>query len=203
MKKKILLFCVFNIIIGQTNQINKILISPKKNGISINISSDIPLNESQVAGWYNESNSWYYMTIHNTKGDTAKLEQTKIYYPISSIEAFNTGESLQIGLKMKRPVEDFEFYFGGANNSLLVALRFPLENVLATMEMESLTQTNENINDHIKSKSWVKRLYIAGSGMIGIGTLNNKNQNGWEIPVGFSLILIAYCYEQFIARSPK
>ena len=58
MKKKILLFCVFNIIIGQTNQINKILISPKKNGISINISSDIPLNESQVAGWYNESNSW-------------------------------------------------------------------------------------------------------------------------------------------------
>ena len=143
------------------------------------------------------------MTIHNTKGDTAKLEQTKIYYPISSIEAFNTGESLQIGLKIKRPVEDFEFYFGGANNSLLVALRFPLENVLATMEMESSTQTNENINDHIKAKSWVKRLYIAGSGMIGIGTLNNKNQNGWEIPVGFSLILIAYCYEQFIARSPK
>ena len=71
------------------------------------------------------------------------------------------------------------------------------------MEMESSTQTNENINDHIKAKSWVKRLYIAGSGMIGIGTLNNKNQNGWEIPVGFSLILIAYCYEQFIARSPK
>ena len=30
MKKKILLFCVFNIIIGQTNQINKILISPKR-----------------------------------------------------------------------------------------------------------------------------------------------------------------------------
>ena len=104
---------------------------------------------------------------------------------------------------MKRPVEDFEFYFGGANNSLLVALRFPLEDVLATMEMESSTQTNENINDHIKSKSCVKRLYIAGSGMIGIGTLNNKNKNGWEIPVGFSLILIAYCYEQFIARSPK
>ena len=124
MKKKILLFCVFNIIIGQTNQINKILISPKNNGISINISSDIPLNESQVAGWYNESNSWYYMTIHNTKGDTAKLEQTKIYYPISSIEAFNTGESLQIGLKMKRPVEDFEFYFGGMYNFVWFLFRY-------------------------------------------------------------------------------
>ena len=36
------------------------------------------------------------MTIHNTKGDALELEKTKIYYPISSIEAVNTGESLLI-----------------------------------------------------------------------------------------------------------
>ena len=203
MNKYILLFCAFNIITGQTNQINKILISTKKNGISINISSDVPLNKSQVTGWYNESNSWYYMTIHNTKGDALELEKTKIYYPISIIEAVNTGESLQIGFKMDRPVEDFEFYFGEASNALLVALRFPLENVLATMEMESSIQPNNEINDHIKSRSWVKRFYIAGSSMIGIGILNSKNQKGWEIPIGFSLIIVAYFYEQFIIHNSK
>ena len=79
MKKYIFLCCAFNIIIGQTNQINKILISPKKNGMSINILSDMPLNKSQVTGWYNESNSWYYITIHNAAGDTLELEKTKIY----------------------------------------------------------------------------------------------------------------------------
>ena len=203
MNKYILLFCAFNIITGQTNQINNILISTKKNGISINISSDVPLNKSQVTGWYNESNSWYYMTIHNTKGDALELEKTIIYYPISSIEVLNTGESLQIGFKMYQPVEDFEFYFGEASNALLVALRFPLENVLATMEMESSIQPNNEINDHIKSRSWVKRFYIAGSSMIGIGVLNSKNQKGWEIPIGFSLIIVAYFYEQFIIHNSK
>ena len=180
------------------NQINKILISPKKNGMSINILSDMPLNKSQVTGWYNESNSWYYMTIHNAAGDTLELEKTKIYYPISGIEAVNTGESLQIGFMMDRTVEDFEFYFDGTSNELLVALRFPLENVLAAMEMELSIQPNNEIKGHIKSRSWVKRFYIAGSSMIGIGTLNSKNQKGWEIPVGLSLIIIAYCFEKII-----
>ena len=203
MKKYIFLFCAFNITIGQTNQINKILISPKKNGRSINILSDLPLNKSQVTGWYNESNSWYYMTIHNAAGDTLELEKTKIYYPISGIEAVNTGESLQIGFMMDRTVEDFEFYFGGTSNELLVALRFPLENVLAAMEMESSIQPNNEIKGHIKSRSWVKRFYIAGSSMIGIGILNSSNQKGWEIPIGFSLIIVAYFYEQFIIHNSK
>ena len=203
MKKYIFLFCAFNITIGQTNQINKILISPKKNGMSINILSDMPLNKSQVTGWYNESNSWYYITIHNAAGDTLELEKTKIYYPISGIEAVNTGESLQIGFTIDRIVEDFEFYFGENSNDLLVALRFPLQNVLATMEMESSIQPKNEIKNHIKSRSWVKRFYIAGSSMIGIGTLNSNNQKGWEIPVGFSLIIIAYCYEKFIIHNSK
>ena len=69
--------------------------------------------------------------------------------------------------------------------------------------MESSIQPNNEINDHIKSRSWVKRFYIAGSSMIGIGTLNSNNQKGWEIPVGFSLIIIAYCYEKFIIHNSK
>ena len=35
---------------------NNIAIAPKKNGVSIQILSDSPIQPSQVAGWYNQSN---------------------------------------------------------------------------------------------------------------------------------------------------
>ena len=165
--------------------------------------SDIALDKSQVTGWYNDTNSWYYMTIHNATGDAIALEKTRIEYPISNIEIVNAGESIQIGFKMKLPVEDFEFYFDDSSSRLLVALRFPLSNVLASIEAERPNRSNKKNVDDNRSKSWIKGLYFTGSSIVGVGLLKRNNQKGWEIPVGFSLILIAYCYEQFIIYKAK
>ena len=203
MKTSILILFLLNIVFSQTKQISQISISSKKNGISINILSDIALDKSQVTGWYNDTNSWYYMTIHNATGDVIALEKTRIEYPISNIEIVNTGESIQIGFKMKLPVEDFEFYFDDSSSRLLVALRFPLSNVLASIQAERPNRSNKKNVDNNRSKSWIKGLYFTGSSIVGVGLLKRNNQKGWKIPVGFSLILIAYCYEQFIVRSPK
>ena len=203
MKKSIIILFLFNIVFSQTKQISQISISSKKNGISINILSDIPLDKSQVTGWYNDTNSWYYMTIHNATGDVIALEKTRIEYPISNIEIVNTGESIQIGFKMKLPVEEFEFYFDDSSSRLLVALRFPLSNVLASIEAERPNRSNKKNVDDNRPRSWIKGLYFTGSSIVGVGLLKRNNQKGWEIPVGFSLILIAYCYEQFIIYKAK
>jgi hypothetical protein len=31
-----------------------------------------------VSGWFNESTSWYYMTLHEANGDTARLEKARL-----------------------------------------------------------------------------------------------------------------------------
>ena len=63
---------------SQSVKIKSIDIASKMNGVSIKIYSDLILKPNQVAGWFNESTSWYYMTIHQAEGDTASLELTKI-----------------------------------------------------------------------------------------------------------------------------
>ena len=134
MIKNLILISLTTLIFGQNNRITNIAIAPKKNGVSIQILSDSPIQPSQVAGWYNQSNDWYYITIHNAFGNKASLEKTKVNYPITDIEAIDIGESMQLGFKMSQPVEDFEFYHD--NQKLLVALRFPLSSVLASMETD-------------------------------------------------------------------
>ena len=51
------------------------------------------------------------MTIHQTDGDTASLELTQLVNSIKEVEVIKAGESLQLGFRMKVPVEDFEFYY--------------------------------------------------------------------------------------------
>ena len=110
MIKNLLFLSLATIIFGQNNRIENIDISTKKNGVSIKILANFSIQPSQITGWYNQSNSWYYITIYNAFGDTVSLGKTKTNYPITDIEAIKIGESIQLGFKMSQPVENFEFY---------------------------------------------------------------------------------------------
>ena len=194
MIKNLILISLTTLIFGQNNRITNISIAPKKNGVSIQILSDSPIQPSQVAGWYNQSNDWYYITIHNAFGNKASLEETKVNYPITDIEAIDTGESMQLGFKMSQPVEDFEFYHNNDKQELLVALRFPLSEVLASMETDRPVVSLQKS----KTNSISKTLYVAGASIVGSEILRPKSDGSWKIPIGLSVIFIGYLYENFI-----
>ena len=187
---------------GQITQIQDVLISSKMNGVSIKIRSDDVLNPSQVTGWFNESTSWYYLTIHRANGDTARLELAKLFYPIIRIEVIRAGESLQIGFRMAIPVEQFEFYYSEDPPELLLALRFPISDVMASLSSErpkkitSLTPTSNR-------KHWVKAFYFMGAGLTSAGFLAGEDQKGWEVPIGIGMIGMAYVYENFVRWKKK
>ena len=192
MIKNLLLLSLASFIFAQENQIKNIIIATKKNGVSIEILSNFSIQPSQIAGWYNQSNDWYYITIHNAFGDTALLGETETNYPITNIEAIETGESIQLGFRMIQPVEDFEFYHD--NQKLLVALRFPLSSVLASMENDRPITSMQNSQTNSISKAF----YFLGSSIVATEILNPKSNGGWKIPIGFSVIFIGYLYENFI-----
>ena len=188
---------------GQITQIHDVLISSKMNGVSIKIRSDGVLNPSQVTGWFNESTSWYYLTIHQAQGDTARLELAKLFYPINQIEVIRTGESLQIGFRMVKPVEQFEFYYSEDPPELLLALRFPISDVMASLSSERAKKVKSLTPISNRKQIWVKTFYFMGAGLTGAGFLAGEEQKGWEVPMGIGMIGMAYVYENFVRRKKK
>jgi hypothetical protein len=188
---------------SQSANIESIDIASKINGVSIKIHSDSILNPSQVTGWFNESTSWYYMTIHQAEGDTALLGLTKLANPIREIEVIKAGESLQIGFRMKVPVENFEFYFSDVNSELIAALRFPLSDIIANLESDQSSLQNSIIYKTRNKPIWVKVFYFTGIGLTTSGLIAGEKQKGWEAPIGMGMIAIAYIYEKFIFKKKK
>tara|TARA_B110000467_G_scaffold155462_1_gene167786 strand:+ start:5231 stop:5851 length:621 start_codon:yes stop_codon:yes gene_type:complete len=195
----ILLFSLASIY-SQTNRITSIDIASKMNGISINIHSDLILNPNQVTGWFNESTSWYYMTIHQANGDTASLELTKLVNSIKKVEVIKAGESLQIGFRMRVPVENFEFYFSDVNPEFITALRFPLSDVIASLESNQLDLENNIIYKTKNKPIWLKVFYFVGIGLATSGIIAGEGQKGWEAPIGMGMITVAYVYDNFITK---
>ena len=188
---------------GQITQIHDVLISSKMNGVSIKIRSDDVLNPSQVTGWFNESTSWYYLTIHRANGDTARLELAKLFYPINRIEVIRAGESLQIGFRMAIPVEQFEFYYSEDPPELLLALRFPISDVMASLSSERPKKITSITPTSNRKQIWVKAFYFMGAGLTSAGFLAGEDQKGWEVPIGIGMIGMAYVYENFVRRKKK
>ena len=79
---RFILLLSLTILRSQSIWIQDIDISTKKNGIFIKVRSDKPLTPDHVSGWFNESTSWYYMTLHEANGDTARLEKARLTYPV-------------------------------------------------------------------------------------------------------------------------
>ena len=192
----LLIFC-------QTNNIKSIDIASKINGVSIKIHSDLILTPSQVTGWFNESTSWYYMTIHQTDGDTASLELTQLVNSIKEVEVIKAGESLQLGFRMKVPVEDFEFYYSDINPELIIALRFPLSDVIASLESDQSNLENNIIYKTRNKPVWIKAFYFVGIGLTTSGIIASEEQRGWEAPIGMGMIAVAYVYDNFILKKKR
>ena len=188
---------------SQSVKIKSIDIASKMNGVSIKIYSDLILKPNQVAGWFNESTSWYYMTIHQAEGDTAALELTKLANPIREVEVIKVGESLQIGFRIKVPVENFEFYFSDINPELIAALRFPLSDIIATLESDQSDLQNNIIYKTRNKPIWVKVFYFTGIGLTTSGLIAGEKQKGWEAAIGMGMIAVAYIYETFIFSKNK
>ena len=123
---------------GQDSNIKKIEILSKQNGISINIHSDLKIETSHITAWHNKSTSWSYITLYNTKGDIFSLNNTPTVNSITELEIIQLGESLQLGLRSKKPVENFEFYHEKNDSTIIASLRYPISEALAYIEKSNL-----------------------------------------------------------------
>ena len=142
-----LITTILNVLFCQQAVIEKIDIESKKNGIAVNFYSDNKIKSSQITGWYNPSTSWSYITIYNSKGSEKDLNESTINGDVSSIEIIQLNESLQVGIRSKKSIEQFEFYNDPKDSTMVALLRYPIEEILAYASKNDVTLTLENQAD--------------------------------------------------------
>ena len=138
---------ILSVLLCQQAVIEKIDIESKQNGIAVNFYSENKIKSSQITGWYNPSTSWSYITIYNSKGSEKDLNESTINDDVSSIEIIQLNESLQVGIRSKKSVEQFEFYNDSKDSTMVALLRYPIEEILTYASKNDVTLTPENQAD--------------------------------------------------------
>ena len=138
---------ILSVLFCQQAVIEKIDIESKQNGIAVNFYSDNKIKSSQITGWYNPSTSWSYITIYNSKGSEKDLNESTINGDVSSIEIIQLNESLQVGIRSKKSIEQFEFYNDPKDSTMVALLRYPIEEILAYASKNDVTLTLKNQAD--------------------------------------------------------
>lgn len=204
--KRILFFIAMTAVpwAQETAQITGLSMDTKKNGIFIRIHSDRFIEPARVTGWQNRE--WFYMTIHQAQADTALLEASTRSRGVKSVDCSLVGESVQLGFKLANPIEQFEFYFTEDTPEILASLRFPLAEVLASIEPKIKSAQaikREQTFENPRYRAVIRALYFMGSGLTTGGFLAREKNKGWEISVGLGLIAGAYIYDNFIHGKKK
>ena len=162
---------ILSVLFCQQAVIEKIDIESKQNGIAVNFYSDNKIKSSQITGWHNHSTSWSYITIYNSKGSEKDLNESAINGDVSSIEIIQLNESLQVGIRSKKYIEQFEFYNDPKDSTIVALLRYPIEEILAYASKNDVTLTLENQAD--KQPISIKRALYILTTLFLIGIMTN------------------------------
>tara|TARA_B110000495_G_scaffold146376_1_gene129246 strand:+ start:1461 stop:1934 length:474 start_codon:yes stop_codon:yes gene_type:complete len=136
---------------------------------------------SNVTAWQ-ASSGWFYITMYKVKGDSSSLMPRKLPPQVIDFQIIESDESIQLGIRIKQPIENHDFLLVKNSNTLVVSLHYSTEYLaqLDTVKKMNLGQQNKEMPQEIRN--W---LYITGTGLTVAGLLldsddrmNSQTQSG-------------------------
>ena len=172
-----------------SNVLTNIEFEEKENGIIVEFKFIEPISSDSVYAWQSD-NQWFYFTLHNILSDTLKLEQeTTFNLPILDSQPIISSNSTQIGLRLKKQVDSFEFYKRNQKNLLNAHLHYSLDNFNSVILANTKTnKVREFDNLFARSKSW---LFIFASGY-SIASLINDKDTKINVEAGIITLILSY-----------
>ena len=172
--KKILsvgLFLNFSLLFASKDPLlTKISLESKSNGIIVKLYIDKQVSSENISAWQANS-GWFYITIYDIKADTSSVKSIVLPGAVLSSQVIQSEKSVQIGLKMKKPIQNYELNFNNENEILNVSLHYSV-NSLTTKELSSDSARADQVRGvHSGIKKW---LFLSGSGLIISGALENN-----------------------------
>ena len=173
-----------------TNFLESLEIESKTNGILLTLKMDSIPDQKDISAWQANS-GWFYITLYKVKGDTSRLLPDNLQRGILDLQFIQGDESFQIGLRLKRTVENYEFSMNTKHNRIIGSLHYSTEYLsqLDSMKRKEESQKISGLPDGIR-----KWLYLTGTGVTLAGTLQNNGEKQGK--TGVIMLLSTFLFDQ-------
>jgi len=165
----------------------------KANGILLHMKMDTVPESQNITAWQANS-GWFYITLYEVKGDSASIIPEDIPSSLLDFQVITNDESLQLGLRLKEPIENYEFSPNHNSKTVLATLHYSTQYLaeLDTIQEMKRTNSNKGIPDGIK-----KWLYLTGTGITLAGLMQSDDTglNNQSI-AGISLLLSTFLIDK-------
>ena len=167
-------------------------IESKTNGILLTLKMDSIPDQKDISAWQANS-GWFYITLYKVKGDTSRLMPDNLQKGILDLQFIQGDESFQIGLRLKRSVENYEFSMNTKHNRIIGSLHYSTEYLsqLDSMKKKEESQKISGLPDGIR-----KWLYLTGTGVTLAGTLQNNGEK--QFKTGVIMLLSTFLIDQIL-----
>ena len=165
-------------------------IESKTNGILLTLKMDSIPDQKDISAWQANS-GWFYITLYKVKGDTSRLMPDNLQKGILDLQFIQGDESFQIGLRLKRTIENYEFSMNTKHNRIIGSLHYSTEYLsqLDSMKKKEESQKISGLPDGIR-----KWLYLTGTGVTLAGTLQNNGEK--QVKTGVFMLLSTFLFDQ-------
>lgn len=165
----------------------------KANGILLHMKMDTIPDPKNITAWQANS-GWFYITLYKVKGDSTALIPEDIPSGMLEFQVVPSDESLQLGLRLKEPIENYEFSPNINIKTVLATLHYSTQYLahLDTIQEMKRPGSSEGMPDGIK-----KWLYLTGTGITLAGFIQNEDPGlNRQSIAGISLLLSTFLIDK-------
>jgi hypothetical protein len=166
---------------------------PKANGILLHMTMDTIPKPQNITAWQANS-GWFYITLYKVKGDSTAIRPEDIPSGMLDFQVVPSDESLQLGLRLKEPIENYGFSPNHNSKTVLASLHYSIQYLaeLDTIKEMKRPGSKKGMPDGIK-----KWLYLTGTGITLAGLMQNDDPGlNHQFIAGISLLLSTFLIDK-------
>ena len=164
-------------------------VNSKTNGILISLKMDSLPNAKSLTGWQSK-NDWFYITLYQCRIIKSKRLLKKIDSNILDFEMIENEESLQLGIKSRESIEQFNFSLNPNTNTITASLHFSTKYFANKNKDEIVLNHSQNTGLSRGTKTW---LNVSGIGLTLSGILKEeKISDNPQTIAGLSIIAATF-----------
>ena len=178
-----------NFAFPEYSTLESVSIDSKTNGILVFLTMDSLPDAKNLTGWQSK-NDWFYITLYQCRMIKSKQLLKKIDNNILDFEMIENEESLQLGIKSRESIEQFNFSLNPNKNTITTSLHFSTKFFANKNKDEVVVNHNQNTGLSRGTRTW---LNISGIGLTLSGFLKEeKVSNNPQTIAGLSIVVATF-----------
>ena len=164
-------------------------VKSKTNGILVSLKMDSLPDEKNLTGWQSK-NDWFYITLYQCRIIKSNQLLKDLNSNILNFEIIENEESLQLGIKSRELIEQFNFSLNPNTNTITASLHFSTKFFAKEHKDEIVVNHGGNAGLSKGTRTW---LNISGIGLTLSGILKEeKISNNPQTIAGLSIIVATF-----------